>query len=164
MEIIMKQTGEVRVAESLEKAGYRATHLYPVLRLIAKDMMRVEGELFVSQGRRGGGSWKRLRPSTVRQKGNTTILYDTGDLFRSLTRFRAQFQVLNFDTQNGVELGTDRPWAYVHQYGDDRTPQHVPKREFLRVRDRDVEKWSAWLMEYLMAAFEENETPLPEEL
>ena len=146
------------VAEALDASGQRATHLKPVLDLVADDMMRIEGEVFMSQGRRGGGSWKQLAPSTARQKGNTTILYDTGDLFRSLTRKKAKYQILEYD-EAGVELGTRRPWAYVHQFGDRRG--HVPKREFIRVTDYDTARWSQWLMEYLMEPFVAGETEVP---
>jgi hypothetical protein len=159
MPVVLRMTDEGTteiVRKEFFDAGERARNLFPVLARISQDAMHVEAKLFYSQGRRGGGSWKQLAPSTVRQKGSSAILIDTQDLLRSLSRPGAEYQILDF-TEDSFELGTDRPWAYTHQEG-----RGVPKREFLQFTEGDLTKWQRWIVEYLTAPFHEGETSFDE--
>jgi len=140
----------VHQAERFQEGRVAAELMKPVFDLIALDMMRTEDKMFSSQGRRYGGMWKPLAPSTVYKKGHSTILVDTGALRRSLTTPEAPYQILNIDNE-GILFGTSRPWAYVHQYGS--RDGHVPKRTFLDFRIQDFVRWQDMMMRHLMRPF-----------
>jgi phage gpG-like protein len=139
------------VAKHMEESGLLASDMMEPMARIALDMMRITGINFSSGGRRGGGSWKRLAPSTIERKGHDTILVDTGALKASVTEAGAPFQILDFDKE-GLNFGTDRPWAFVHQYG--RVDKTIVARPFLRFIDSDETKWNNWLLEYLTKPFD----------
>lgn len=134
-----------RVAANLEIMGRRALNMEEPLAEIITDMMLVEKKIFSSGGRRGGGSWARLKDDTVKRKGgNIQILRSTDDLYRSLTEPNAQYQVLSI-TPRGIEFGTERPWAFVHQYGNSR----VPRRTFIKFLPSDITRWTRMLNAHL---------------
>ena len=130
-----------KVAGELEKLGRNARYTESVLHLIFLDMLKVEEALIRSQGRRGGGSWKRLKKSTVQKKGMSKILYTEGafpnyskygdnTLVRSLTVEDAPYQIGEF-TNNSILFGTSRPWANVVQSGSRK--RKIPARPFIRL-------------------------------
>ena len=114
----------------LELMGERVVENITVMERIAADMMRATESLIHSHGRRGGGSWARLKPDTVRKKGDTRILYTSGarpgytqfgdnTLVRSVTEPNAPYQILNV-RNSFIEFGTDRPWAEVVARGSSK--------------------------------------------
>lgn len=149
------------VAGRLDTLAENARHTEWVMKLIYYDMMRAEEALFDSQGRRGGGSWKRLKPLTIKKKGSNRIL-ETADakenyssigndaLKKSLTRENAPFQVKLVDNTT-ILFGTSRPWASVHQTGSRRG---VPPRPFLRFTKNDLNRWSRMMQAHLVKGFE----------
>jgi phage gpG-like protein len=150
-----------KVARKLKTSGKLAENTKPIMEEIADDMLRIEAIVFSSGGRRGGGSWARLKPDTVRKKGDTEILRtenanpgysDIGGnaLFKSLTERDAPFQILDV-TAVSVELGTDRPWAFVHEYGSAK--KKIPARPFIRFLPTDIAKWSRWIGSYVTEPF-----------
>lgn len=140
-----------KLAEKLTAGASTAVDTFPAMFKITEDMLRIEGEIFGSQGRRGGGSWKALQPDTAKRKGDTKILMGTQDesLFKSLTIRGAQFQILNVDN-TVIEFGTERPYAYVHQTG---SAWHIPRRPFLKFLPTDIDRWSNMLLDHLIAPF-----------
>lgn len=150
-----------KVAGEIKKLGNNARHNSEVLHLILLDMMKVEEAVFRSQGRRGGGSWKRLKDSTKEKKGMSKILYTAGanpnyssygddTLVKSLTEEDAPFQIS--DTSNNTVLfGTSRPWAAVHQSGSEK--RSIPARPFLRFTNYDMARWSRMLEAHLLRGF-----------
>lgn len=142
-----------RTAAIMEEAANKSINMAPALEEISVEMMLAEEALFRSQGRRGGGSWKRLKESTVKRKGNNKILMGTPDeaLFKSLTERDAPYQILNI-TPTSIEFGTDRPWAASHQSG--APTANIPARPFLRFAPYDYAKWEKILLKYLMKPFE----------
>ena len=99
MEFFITDTGDLnRVTKRLQNMSEEAQHTKPVMRLISLDMMEVERAVFDSKGRRGGGSWKKLKLETVKKKGTAEILKTDGayptygsfgnnnTLFKSLTQ------------------------------------------------------------------------------
>jgi phage gpG-like protein len=117
---------------------------------IVTDIYRIEESIFNSRGRRGGGSWKKLSPVTVRIKGHDTILEDTGDLRDSLTQPNHRYQVLDIQNEHFI-FGTSRPYAYVQQRGG--SPSMIPPRSFIRFMDEDLARWNRILLEHLTEAF-----------
>lgn len=142
------------VADRLVESGELANEIEPVLNRIALDMMEKTNTQFTSEGRRIGGSWKHLAPSTVLRKGHSQILVETGDLIDSLTIPDHEMQILNFEG-NGFEYGTDRPWAFVHQFGS--TAAKVPRRQFLLFRPDEEATWSRWLAAWILKPFRATE-------
>lgn len=116
-------------------------------------MMLVEERIFETQGRRGGGSWKKLKPETVRKKGTTEILRTRGaksgysrfpadSLFKSLTEPGAPYNVTEV-TRNRIAFGTKHPYAEVI----------ASQRPFMRFTESDVNRWNDMIAMYLMEPF-----------
>ena len=148
----------VRVAEKFKASADFAEHMKPVMENVATDMLRVTQAVFSSNGRRGGGSWARLKPDTVKKKGDTEILrtehanpgyssIGNNALYRSVTEREAEFGVLH-TTNFTVEYGTDRPYAGVHQQGS--LKRNIPARPFLRFTAFDISRWSKWVEDWTM--------------
>lgn len=150
------------VAEKLFAGAELAVNTEPVIAKMIFDIMRITDTQFISEGRRGGGSWARLKPDTIRKKGTAEILKTEGArpkykslegenlLYKSVTVEGAPFQILKF-TRNSFEFGTNRPYAFVHQYGSPK--RHIPARPFLRVLPPDQERWNRWIMRHLVTPF-----------
>src|SRR5215467_9037508 len=150
------------VNESMRLYGtvIAAQNIKPALEDIYVDMIRVEGIIFDSQGRRGGGSWKRLKEETIRKKGSTRLLF-TADanyhykelkgpdlLAKSMTERGAQYQVLHTDKSH-IVFGTDRPYAAVHQRG--KASRGIPARPFLRFLPVDERRWANMIGRWVVA-------------
>lgn len=141
---------EVLVSKKLRSAAQSGVDTQAPMRLIVADMFRIEEQVFKSQGRRSGGSWAQLKPETIRRKGNSEILIETGDLFRSVTVPGARYQDVQV-TRTIINFGTDRPGATTQQFGD--ASRGIRARPFLRFTARDVERWTLILREHLMAGY-----------
>src|SRR6266545_2075470 len=150
IQVIDWEESVARMARKLEAGAVAVEETAPVFGAIATDMFRVEKAIFSSQGRRFGSSWKYLAESTRLKKGHPVILVDTGDLRRSVTEPGAEFQILQID-RFGIDFGTHRPWAFVHQFGDKRG--HVPKRQFIDFNQRDLLRWTDMLFDHLLRPF-----------
>lgn len=151
MYTILKSFGdEIRVAEKLHKMEVAASDTYAPLLVIAEDMMKAEGALFASGGRRGGGSWARLKPDTIKRKGSTRILYDTGTLEKSLTVPGAEYQVLNIG-KDTLEFGTSDPVAGLHQHGTYK----MPARPVIKFTTGDSARWMNIIVGHLVKPFAE---------
>jgi len=147
------------LADKMFKSGERALNIIPISTAIAFNMMEITYRNFTSEGRRGGGSWKRLADSTVAKKGHSQILVDTGDLQESVTRPDAQWQILDY-TSNGFQFGTQRPWAFVHQYGSSKPGRpRIPARPFLRFLPSDEARWRNEIAAYILRPFTMSNIP-----
>lgn len=149
--------GADQVEADLIRSAEKAEDTLNIMYAIFVNMLEAERRLFESQGRRGGGSWKSLKPETVAKKGSTQILITEGakpyysqiegalsrnTLFRSLTEPNAPYQVQEI-TNETVVLGTTRPAAAMIN----------AERPFIRFLPGDVERWSLWLAEHVLAPF-----------
>lgn len=134
-------------AHRLEKGALAATQTREPLILIAVDMMIAEEELFASQGRRGGGSWKHIKPETAARKGSQLILIESGQLKDSLTKIGARFQILRIGNSE-IEFGTDKPGADALHGGT--KDGRLPARPLLRFTPGDVNRWIITIGEHLM--------------
>lgn len=144
---IIKDFGNSIAAEAKRlSAGAKAVNeLLPVMIRIGEDMMRIEKIVFSSQGRRGGGQWKKLKPETVKRKGSNVILVDTGTLETSLTEPNAKFQILN-TTRSGLEFGTSDPVAVFHDEGRGNNP----RRPLFKFVAGDQKRWNKMITDALM--------------
>jgi hypothetical protein len=151
-----------RVSQNFRITADKATPLAMrgALYEIAGEMMIAEGTMFRSQGRRFGGSWKHLKPDTVRKKGHGRILFTAGSkpkydyinnnaLYRSLTYPNAPYQILNIFGYD-LEFGTERPHSWVHQRGSAK--RNIPPRPFLAFGRGDRERWNVILRRHLRYA------------
>jgi phage gpG-like protein len=150
VQIKMSIFGEDEVILHFEKVADAAVNLHRPLSLIAKDMMRIEGQVFRSQGRRGGGSWKNLKPDTIKRKKSAIKLIETGSLMRSLSVPGAKYQILDVGTQR-IEFGTTRSGAETHQFGSRR--QNIPARPYLRFTDYDLQRWKNYVITHLLNTY-----------
>lgn len=138
------------VALVLAHGARQAENPIEPLTKISADMFKIEEAVFSSQGRRGGGAWKKLKDDTIKRKGSTNILEDTGALRASLTRPGAPHQVLEVN-RLGIVFGTTREFAAVHQHGS--TYNNRPARPFIKLMPSDFSRWNRWLLEHLMIPF-----------
>lgn len=135
-----------KVEASLEASARAALNPQPAFRIIYEDLLRIEKAIFASQGRRGGGSWRRLKPDTIKRKGSSEILVDTGALKTSLTEPGAPYQILNMgntEMEFGSELGT----AAIHQSG--APSRNIPARPMIRFTQADHARWNDILLQHL---------------
>jgi hypothetical protein len=78
-------------------------------------MSGLEAEMWSSDGR---GTWPPLAESTVRQKGHSTILVDTGALKASLIDPGTAMKI----SGTSAEWGTGIDYARYHQEGTSKMP------------------------------------------
>lgn len=156
----VEEKGANKVAATLKRGARSGRDTRVVMDRIVLDMMRVERTIFSSEGRRGGGGWRGLKPDTIKRRGGSTAILRTHDvkpgyakygpdaLYRSLTETGTPFQILNV-TRNTVRFGTSRPYAAVQQSGGGRTPA----RPFMRFLPSDEGRWANMIAEHLMKPF-----------
>jgi phage gpG-like protein len=142
--------------EKLEGVTGRIGFATPALWTIVQDMQRVEEQVFLSQGRRGGGSWKFLSPEyrarKERQGESPLILIATGDLMESVTESEGRYSDVVV-TNNIIVFGTSHPGAATQQFGD--TSRNIPARPFLlRFTEYDRARWRRILLDYFLETTE----------
>lgn len=136
------------VAARLTANGAAANEMLPVMARIAQNMYEIEAILFRSGGRRGGGSWKRLKPDTIRRKGgDTRILIRTGEMRDSLSEPGHSQNILSL-TNNSVLFGTENIFATYHTFG----AGGLPRRPVMKFAPYDHVRWNRWIAEFLMDA------------
>jgi phage gpG-like protein len=105
---------------------------------VAEELMRITDIQFQSQGRRGGGSWKRLTQKWLNFKVNKgldpRILHMRGPLRASVTQRGAPGQILKISPTQ-LDFGSSLSYARTHQYG--YPPRNIPKRQFIKLLDGD---------------------------
>lgn len=117
MRVIYDVIGDEEVIHDLRGMSARAVESRPILESIAGQLRRAELEHFET---RGHGTWPPLAASTIRAKGHSTILVDSGDLKADLTEEGGVEEII------GDELvyGTTIFYARLHREG-----RGVPKRD-----------------------------------
>lgn len=147
------------VGRRLIKTGENVTQMKPTMEGIFTDMKYVTLQNIETRGRRGGGSWKNLTLLTAIRKGTGELLYTEGArtgytsiggdaLVRSVTRGDGTpFQIKRV-TNEEVALGTSRPYAGTHQFG--HRGRKIPKRNFLKFGQNDIDRWNGWIVQKLM--------------
>jgi phage gpG-like protein len=124
----------------------------PVMETLADTMMAIIATIFESQGRRGGGSWKRDSPEwlarKVRMGLDPRINFAGGDLFASMTEPGDPNQILNITPQS-VSIGSALEYAEVSN----------ENRPFTKFTQRDKAVMRAEVRSYLMAAWRHGLRP-----
>lgn len=141
----------------LKRVMKRLEDPMPVLGKIGLDMLEIEKLIFASRGRRGGGSWRVLKPDTIRKKGTSLILrtleakpnyssLGNDTMYRSVTEPGAEYQIFAL-SKNKLMFGTSRPYAGAHQKGSRK--RKIPARPFIRFLDTDRARWNEMILFYV---------------
>lgn len=83
---------------------------------IGRMMLRRTRALHAQQRDPWGAAWKPLAPATVRKKGHSRILIDTGRMLSSYS-YRVE--------GDSVRFGPRVPYARFHQFGTARIPRRA---------------------------------------
>jgi phage gpG-like protein len=128
-----------------------AANMKPALELVAEGMMESIDLNFQAQGRRGGGSWKKLDPYTVERKMHEgelpLILIATSALRDSMTMRRDPNMDLKV-TRSEVRLGSRLDYANVQDKGGGRS--NLPARPFATFTEGDLREWTRICEQYLI--------------
>ena len=84
-----------------------------------------EAEMFSSQRDSNGSPWAPLKPSTVKRKGHSRILFESGALMASLVTVGGPGNI-NAVSERGLLYGTDIEYAIFHQDGTSKMPARPP--------------------------------------
>jgi len=133
-------------------AGMQAAgNMKPALELVAEGMMESIDLNFQAQGRRGGGSWKKLSQYTVDRKVREgelpLILIATSALRDSMTMRRDPNMDLKV-TRSEVRLGSRLDYANVQDKGGG--PSHLAARPFASFTEGDLREWTRICEQYLI--------------
>lgn len=158
MKIEAKIFGATVVKASMNRAGFAAEHAMPALLNVARYIYYVEATIFQSQGRRGGGSWKKLSPEWSFRKRvaslDPRIMIATGDLLKAMTQHGAAHQIFQVDDGQLV-MGTTLPYAHRHQYGRGG----MPRRSFVKITVQDRDNMRGIVRRHIMDAFKPGYRP-----
>ena len=124
----------------LRGMGDNAMNAAPAFDKVADMMLDVMGKVFDSQGRRGGGSWRKLTTAWLERKRqgglDPRILHASGDLRKSVSVRGANDQILEISNSKLV-LGSQLPYAERQHYGDG----HLPARPYIdKFTERDLRR------------------------
>lgn len=146
MEFIAKAMGHTVVATKFERMGLAALNARPAMELTALEMLRIIRLNFESEGRRGGGSWRKDTQEWLLRKFrmglDPRINRATRALYDSFAFPGAPNQQLVI-TDHSVILGSNLPYAgYVQR-----------ERPFVKYTERDRLRLRAIIRDHLMAAY-----------
>lgn len=137
--------GALAVERQFARGAAQAAAPMDALNRVANDVMRVININFESQGRRGGGSWKRITEEwemrKIREGRPADILYYTLALKKSMTIRGADNQDLQI-TPNEIDLDTTLDYADVVG----------AERPFNTVLDSDRQRWANWIRDSILDA------------
>jgi phage gpG-like protein len=147
--IVIKYYGMNNILLSLRGKSARWKYPRPALEEMAQEMMRIESALFNSQGRRGGGSWKQLKPDTMRRKlfhdKDPRIMHESLRLRHSLTSRDDPENILDI-TEGSIRFGTGVEYAAAHQEGRGR----MPARPIVKFTKHDNARMARILADWVM--------------
>lgn len=95
---------------------------------LAKYLPRLRNDhanMFTGQHDSSGRQWKPLSPSTIKKKGHSLILWETGRLAGSLTGAGGGDQIAA-TSHRGLKFGTRDEKAPFHQEGTAKMPARPP--------------------------------------
>jgi phage gpG-like protein len=124
MTIAIEEIGQLRAL--IADVQHQATHVdyQPILEGIQNDIAAGEASAFSAQSTPGGDAWAALAPSTVKRKGNSRILFETGTLMASLVNVGGPGNIHGSD-RRGLIFGTDVDYSVFHETGTTTMPQRV---------------------------------------
>jgi|GEM_PF-3324229 len=132
-----------RAIQGLINANRQNNH---VLRLIGLKMQTMVRSNFEREENLDGSKWPPLSPWTLSERNaapgeDVEKLRDTGRLYNSIT-----FKVEG----NAVYCGTNVQYGPKHQFGDPEN--NIPVREFLYIRNSDVDELTRFLTNELIVS------------
>lgn len=146
MEFFIEAMGVKQLRTQFNRIGVAALDAKPAMEVIAMDMMEVENQTFLGQGRRGGGSWKNLTLDWMIKKSqrqlDPRINIATGALWSAMSEPGAPGQILHI-RRDSVTLGSDLPQAGPSQR----------ERPFIKFLPTDKARWRQTIQRHLMAAW-----------
>lgn len=102
---------------------YKAADYEPLMTQVQKDMEVDHAGFFQSQSDPNGAAWMPLAPSTIKRKGHSRILFDSGDLEASL--ISSGSGAVRETSHRGLLFGTSILYSGFHQ----NTRPHVGATE-----------------------------------
>lgn len=140
--------GEKKAAARLVRLGSHVSDISPVGSLIGDVFRNAADKTFSSQGRRGGGSWKRLAPETIRRKArlglDPRIEHATLLLRNSLTQKGHPQQVLTVH-RDGIDFGSSVKYARNQDRGS-----NVPKRPLVKLVAGDISRIKGIILDWIV--------------
>jgi len=146
--IAIEAIGFKRAASVFAKMGVAAGDAIPFWEdEVIPDVERIEYQMFKSQGRRGGGSWRFLQPETIAakvRKGESPMInIATGALLTSVSEgsgFDKPEYAIREVTPAMLRFGSSAPGAAESQR----------ERPFLRFTHFDRARWARWFVQYIV--------------
>lgn len=152
MKFFVEALGVKQVTTKFTRMSEARIDASPVMGTLGATMMEIIARIFESQGRRGGGSWKRDSPewlsAKVRMGLDPRIGYATHALFDSVTNPDDENQILEITPQS-VSLGSRLPYAEAQNR----------ERPFTKFTPRDRLLMRTQVRNYLMAAWNDGRRP-----
>src|SRR5688572_260558 len=128
------------------------------MQVMSDEMLRIIRINFRSQGRRSGGSWKRITPRWAKQKRreglDPRILFASGRLEQSFHRDGPNQKIVY--SKRGFTIRSTVPYAAVHQYGF--PGKNIRARPFVKFSQHDKRMFAKLLQEYLLQEFSGKST------
>lgn len=153
MEVKILVFNEEFVATRFSRMANATADAAPALEEIADYLMQRADAKFSSEGRAGGGSWKKLTPKwlTFKEKHgfSSRILVKKGVLRQAMTKRDAPGQVLEIGPHR-LKFGTNIPYAATQQFG--RPGKGIPARPFLGANNTDKQAIRNIVREYILKA------------
>lgn len=146
MEYMIKALGIKQVNTKFERMGIASIDAKPAMETVADLMFKIFYQIFESQGRRGGGSWKRDSTEWLLRKQRAGLDPRIGHASLALRRAMSIRGEANQNlevTHNLVHLSTDLPYAATEQ-------RHRP---FIKFTKRDKLEMRRIVRDFLMGAF-----------
>ena len=103
------------IQRELQRLERKAGNLNPCLKNIGQYLVESTQGRFTKEVDPAGVKWAALRASTKARKKHSKILTEKGGLRASVI-----YAVRN----NGLRVGTNKPYGATHQFGRDKMPEH----------------------------------------
>lgn len=146
MEYFIQAMGVREVQRGFRAAAAAGVDVSPAMEDISVEMMAIEEQVFNSQGRRGGGSWKRDSIEWLTRKQrlglDPRINHATLELRDSVTIPDAYGQIKRVGSHS-LWFGSDLPYAEVTQRN----------RPFIKFTPFDRASFRKIIADYLVSAF-----------
>ena len=125
--LIESRLDDSQVMRKLRRLADRGKDLTPVMAAFGDHLIQETVGRFETERDPEGQPWEPLAAVTLAMKKNDSILSESTDLRNSFSRKAGK---------RSVKMGTDRPYAAVHQWGLKRTLKIKSHRRRVKSRDR----------------------------
>lgn len=119
---------------SLARLVERGVRLRPLMLEIGQELVRSTLQRFEAEEDPDGNPWTELKSATKMRKRGSKKLTERGYLKVGIAMLEA--------TEGFVEIGPDREYAAIHQFGGLATmpggPADIPARPYLGISGRDL--------------------------